>query len=73
LAWGNSLPDFVSNVISAKQGQAKMGISACYGGSVFNILLGIGIPFTIACIESGTLIVIFYLNVTISHEFLIFS
>lgn len=63
MAWGNSLPDFVSNVVSARQGQAKMGISACYGGSVFNILLGIGIPFTIACSKSGTLIVNFLIKI----------
>jgi solute carrier family 24 (sodium/potassium/calcium exchanger), member 6 len=62
LAWGNSLPDFVLNVVSARQGQAKMGISACYGGPVFNILLGIGIPFTILCLKKGSIKVSFELK-----------
>ncbi|CAF4262409.1 unnamed protein product [Rotaria sp. Silwood2] len=31
LAWGNSLGDCVSNIVSARQGYPNMGISACYG------------------------------------------
>ena len=29
-----------------------MGFSACFGGPLFNLLLGIGLPFTIALIKS---------------------
>jgi len=29
---GNSLGDLVSDVVIAKQGYARMAISACYGG-----------------------------------------
>ena len=29
-----------------------MGFSACFGGPLFNLLLGIGLPFTIALINS---------------------
>lgn len=47
LAWGNSLGDLVSNVSMARQGFPKMGISACFGGPLLNLLLGIGIPYTI--------------------------
>ena len=29
-----------------------MGFSACFGGPLFNLLLGIGLPFTLALIRS---------------------
>lgn len=54
LAWGNSLSDYVSNVVSARQGYPNMGISACYGGPLLNFLMGLGIPFTLATIKNGT-------------------
>ncbi|CAF4403392.1 unnamed protein product, partial [Adineta steineri] len=37
LAWGNSLSDYVSNVVSARQGYPNMGISACYGGPLLSM------------------------------------
>lgn len=54
LAWGNSLGDFIADTVMARQGYPRMGISACFGGPLFNILLGVGIPFTIATIKHGT-------------------
>ncbi|CAF0777860.1 unnamed protein product [Rotaria sp. Silwood1] len=54
LAWGNSLSDYVSNVVSARQGYPNMGISACYGGPLLNFLMGLGIPFTFATIKNGS-------------------
>ncbi|XP_064651702.1 mitochondrial sodium/calcium exchanger protein-like [Lineus longissimus] len=53
LAWGNSIGDLISDTVSARQGFPRMAISACFGGPLFNILLGIGLPFTIATIKSG--------------------
>ncbi|XP_060593798.1 mitochondrial sodium/calcium exchanger protein-like isoform X2 [Ruditapes philippinarum] len=53
LAWGNSIGDFIADTVMAKQGFPRMGISACFGGPLFNLLLGIGIPFTIATIKQG--------------------
>jgi sodium/potassium/calcium exchanger 6 len=46
LAWGNSLGDLISNVSMARQGFPRMGISACFGGPLLNLLLGIGLPYT---------------------------
>ncbi|CAF1014145.1 unnamed protein product, partial [Didymodactylos carnosus] len=42
LAWGNSLSDYVSNVVSAKQGYPNM-----------DFLIGLGIPFSIVTIRNG--------------------
>ncbi|XP_054714311.1 mitochondrial sodium/calcium exchanger protein-like [Uloborus diversus] len=53
LAWGNSIGDFISNLSVARQGYPRMGISACYGGPLLNLLLGIGIPYTIMIVKKG--------------------
>ncbi|EKE39294.1 hypothetical protein ENUP19_0325G0004 [Entamoeba nuttalli] len=42
LCWGNSVGDFVSNVIVSSQGYSEMGIIASYGGPCFNLLIGLG-------------------------------
>lgn len=57
LAWGNSVSDLVANAASARRGYPNMGISACFGGPIFNILLGIGVPFTFKCIKSGKILI----------------
>lgn len=44
---GNSLGDFVANVTVAKMGFPVMAISACFGGPLLNILLGIGLSSNI--------------------------
>ncbi|KAH8556510.1 Sodium/calcium exchanger protein-domain-containing protein [Umbelopsis sp. PMI_123] len=45
-AMGNSLGDFVANVTMARMGYPMMAISACFGGPMLNLLLGIGISAT---------------------------
>ena len=30
-----------------------MGFSACFGGPLFNLLIGIGLPFTMAIVKNG--------------------
>ncbi|XP_054718677.1 mitochondrial sodium/calcium exchanger protein-like [Uloborus diversus] len=44
LAWGNSLSDFLSNVAVARKGYPRMAISACFGGPLLALLLGLGVP-----------------------------
>ncbi len=53
LAWGNSIGDLIADVAIAKAGFPRMGYSACFGGPLFNLLLGIGLPFTIAILKNN--------------------
>ncbi|XP_018116322.1 mitochondrial sodium/calcium exchanger protein [Xenopus laevis] len=43
LAWGNSIGDFVSDITLARQGYPRMAFSACFGGIIFNVLIGVGL------------------------------
>jgi len=54
-AVGNSLGDLVADITVAKLGYPVMALSACFGGPMLNILLGIGL--------SGT-----YILITGAHE-----
>ncbi|KAJ5192035.1 uncharacterized protein N7498_011020 [Penicillium cinerascens] len=41
-ALGNSVDDFVANISVARHGHPIMGLSACFGGPLLSILLGLG-------------------------------
>ncbi|XP_052261125.1 mitochondrial sodium/calcium exchanger protein-like isoform X2 [Dreissena polymorpha] len=73
LAWGNSISDFIADTVMARQGYPRMGISACFGGPLFNLLLGIGIPFTIATIKNGDYSIQITLEEVVLAGFLMFS
>ncbi|PLW31121.1 hypothetical protein PCANC_21480 [Puccinia coronata f. sp. avenae] len=51
---GNSLGDFVANVTLAKMGFPVMAMSACFGGPLLNILLGIGLSSSLVMTTRGT-------------------
>ncbi|XP_022797133.1 mitochondrial sodium/calcium exchanger protein-like isoform X1 [Stylophora pistillata] len=53
LAWGNSLGDLISNTAMARQGFGRMAVSACFGGPLLNMLLGIGISCTYVTVSHG--------------------
>ena len=53
LAWGNSIGDMVSDLTVARKGFPRMGFSACYGGPLFNLLLGVGGSFTLMFLQNG--------------------
>ncbi len=50
LAIGTSIPDTLSSVIVAKQGRGDMAISNAIGSNIFDILIGLGLPWSIALI-----------------------
>ncbi|CAG8459941.1 12685_t:CDS:2 [Cetraspora pellucida] len=52
-AMGSSLGDFVANITIAKTGRPMMAISACFGGPMLNILLGIGLSGTYVTAKTG--------------------
>ncbi|KAF2707131.1 sodium/calcium exchanger protein-like protein [Pleomassaria siparia CBS 279.74] len=52
-AVGNSLGDFVADITVARLGFPVMALSACFGGPMLNILLGIGISGCYLTIKGG--------------------
>lgn len=53
LAVGTSVPDLFSSIIVAKQGRGDMAVSNAVGSNIFDILVGLGLPFLIAMLLSG--------------------
>lgn len=48
LAAGTSAPDLISSVIVAKQGRGGMAVSNAVGSNIFDILIGLGVPWGLA-------------------------
>ena len=46
LAAGTSLPDTISSVVVARQGSGDMAVANAIGSNVFNVLFGLGFPWT---------------------------
>lgn len=53
LAAGTSVPDLMSSVIVSKQGRGGMAISNAVGSNIFDILIGLGLPFMLIILLSG--------------------
>jgi K+-dependent Na+/Ca+ exchanger-like protein len=47
LAAGTSIPDALGSIAVAKQGEGGMAVANAVGSNVFDILIGLGIPWTI--------------------------
>ncbi len=56
LAVGTSIPDLFSSVIVARQGRGDMAVSNAIGSNIFDILVGLGLPFLIVMVFSGGVI-----------------
>lgn len=71
LAVGTSVPDMISSVIVAKQGRGGMAVSNAVGSNIFDILIGLGLPWLLYIASSGQLISadISQLNISISLLF----
>ncbi|KAM4611742.1 sodium/potassium/calcium exchanger 3-like [Polymixia lowei] len=68
LAAGTSVPDCMASLIVARQGLGDMAISNSIGSNVFDILVGLGLPWALQtlCIDYGS-------NIHLSSRGLIFS
>lgn len=53
LAVGTSVPDMISSVIVAKQGRAGMAVSNAIGSNIFDIFIGLGLPWLLKTIVSN--------------------
>lgn len=53
LAAGTSVPDLFSSMIVARQGRGDMAVSNAVGSNIFDILVGLGLPFVIAMLIYG--------------------
>ncbi|GMS92129.1 hypothetical protein PENTCL1PPCAC_14304 [Pristionchus entomophagus] len=51
IAWANSISDLVADVAVARQGFPRMAVAATIAGPLFNLLIGFGLPFTIAKLQ----------------------
>ena len=56
LAIGTSIPDLFSSIIVAKQGRGEMAVSNAIGSNIFDVLIGLGLPFMIFLIINGGVI-----------------
>ncbi|XRB13005.1 sodium/potassium/calcium exchanger [Pseudoscourfieldia marina] len=51
LAWGNSVGDLSANIAMAKRGLGNMAMTACFAGPIFNMMVGLGIGFTLRLMD----------------------
>lgn len=66
VAFGSSVPDALASMIVAKQGKGDMAVSQALGSNVFDILLGLGLPWSIKTITSRSSIKIKSVGMLIS-------
>ncbi len=53
LAIGTSIPDLFSSLIVARQGRTNMAVSNAIGSNIFDILIGLGVPFIVYMLING--------------------
>ena len=51
LAPGTSVPDMISSIVVAKQGRGGMAIANAVGSNIFDILIGLGLPWLLIIIS----------------------
>jgi Ca2+/Na+ antiporter len=58
LAGGTSIPDLIASIVVARQGRGEMAIANAVGSNIFDILIGLGLPWVIAIIALGETVVV---------------
>eukprot|EP00640_Fibrocapsa_japonica_P006863 CAMPEP_0113937292 /NCGR_PEP_ID=MMETSP1339-20121228/3944_1 /TAXON_ID=94617 /ORGANISM="Fibrocapsa japonica" /LENGTH=158 /DNA_ID=CAMNT_0000939999 /DNA_START=1 /DNA_END=477 /DNA_ORIENTATION=- /assembly_acc=CAM_ASM_000762 len=67
LAAGTSIPDAISSVVMARIGEGDMAVSSSIGSNVFDILVGLPIPWILktGIVSPGTVITVYSNYITI--------
>mmetsp|Transcript_22617 Transcript_22617/g.51831 ORF Transcript_22617/g.51831 Transcript_22617/m.51831 type:complete len:186 (-) Transcript_22617:226-783(-) len=74
LAAGTSVPDLLSSVVVAKKGYGDMAVSSSIGSNIFDILVGLPLPWLVYCLwpnGESTIVVGLYFSKFFSRETLI--
>ncbi|MCB0035098.1 MAG: calcium/sodium antiporter [Anaerolineales bacterium] len=58
LAGGTSIPDMIASIVVARQGRGEMAIANAVGSNIFDILIGLGLPWIIAIIALGETVIV---------------
>ena len=58
LAAGTSIPDLLSSVIVARQGLGDMAVSSSIGSNIFDVLVGLPVPWLIYTLANGEAITV---------------
>jgi len=71
LAAGTSVPDLLSSVIVAKQGEGDMAVSSSVGSNIFDILVGLPLPWLCFGIVHGRPVTVYASSLSVSLAILI--
>lgn len=71
LAVGTSVPDLLSSIGVSRQGRGGMAISNAIGSNIFDILIGLGLPFLLIILIDGGSISLDAGNLNMSAWFLL--
>jgi len=58
LAAGTSVPDAFASIVVARQGRGEMAVANAVGSNIFDILIGLGLPWLLALVFLGDTITI---------------
>lgn len=72
LAAGTSIPDLLASVTVAKKGRGDMAVSNAIGSNIFDILFGLGVPWTLLLLWKGGTVAVATENL-LSSVFLLFA
>lgn len=58
LAAGTSAPDLIASIDVAEDGRGTMAISNAVGSNIFDVLVGLGVPWLITIVVTGKIVVV---------------
>lgn len=66
LAAGTSIPDLLTSVIVARQGLGDMAVSSSIGSNIFDVLVGLPLPWCLFCAIKGKSVAVEASSLTLS-------